>query len=109
MLHFGGFFFSTYLSCSKDPTPNSETANQNFNKFSNFWIVQYTYYHLKIAGNSPKSTYRTHAIITRGLYTFYPLFEVHLCTVTFCLMYGYYSRAVSNQEQLIVARVRYTQ
>ncbi len=33
-------------------------------------------------------TYRTRAIITRGLYTFYPLFEVHLCTVTFGLMYG---------------------
>jgi hypothetical protein len=32
--------------------------------------------------------YRTRAIITRGLYTFYPLFEVHLCTVTFALMYG---------------------
>ena len=32
--------------------------------------------------------YRTRAIITRGLYTFYPLFEVHLCTVTFDLMYG---------------------
>ena len=24
----------------------------------------------------------------RDLYTFYPLFEVHLCTVTFGLMYG---------------------
>ena len=32
--------------------------------------------------------YRMRAIITRGLYTFYPLFEVHLCTVTFGLMYG---------------------
>ena len=32
--------------------------------------------------------YRTRAIITRGLYTFYPLFEVHLCTVTFGPMYG---------------------
>ena len=32
--------------------------------------------------------YRTRAIITRGLYTFYPLFEVHLFTVTFGLMYG---------------------
>ena len=31
---------------------------------------------------------RTRAIITRGLYTFYPLFELHLCTVTFDLMYG---------------------
>ena len=49
--------------------------------------------------------YRTRAIITRGLYTFYPLFEVHLCTVTFGLMYGKYSRAVSNQERVIVARV----
>ena len=35
-----------------------------------------------------KSIYRTRAIITRGLYIFYPLFEVHLCTVTFGLMYG---------------------
>ena len=31
--------------------------------------------------------YRTRGIISRGLYTFYPLFEVHLCTVTFGLMY----------------------
>ena len=30
--------------------------------------------------------YRTRAIITRGLYTFYPLFEVHLCTVTLCMV-----------------------
>ena len=33
-----------------------------------------------------KKDYRTRTIIT--LYTFYPLFEVHLCTVTFDLMYG---------------------
>ena len=32
--------------------------------------------------------YCTRAIITRSLYTFYPLFEVHLSTVTFGLMYG---------------------
>ena len=32
--------------------------------------------------------YRTRAIITHGLYTFYPLFESHLCTVTLGLMYG---------------------
>ena len=32
--------------------------------------------------------YRTRVIITCGLYTFYPLFEVHLCTVTFGLMFG---------------------
>ena len=51
--------------------------------------------------------YHTRAIITRGLYTFYPLFEVYLCTVTFGLIYGWYSRVVSNQERDIVARVRY--
>ena len=50
----------------------------------------------------------TCAIKTRCLYTFYPLFEVHLCTVTFGLMYGQYSRAVSNQEWVIVVRVQYT-
>ena len=51
--------------------------------------------------------YPTRTIITRGLYTFCPPFELHLCTVTFGLMYGQYSRAVSNQERVIVARVRY--
>ena len=45
---------------------------------------------------SKKYEYRTGAIIACGLYTFYPLFEDHLCTVTFGLMYGEYSRAVSN-------------
>ena len=48
--------------------------------------------------------YRTRAIITLGLYIFYPLFEVNLCTMTFGL--GQYSRAVSNQERVVVVRVR---
>ena len=30
-----------------------------------------------------------------------PLFEVHLCTVTFGLIYGQYSRLLSNQERVI--------
>ena len=34
--------------------------------------------------------YRMRTIITRGLYTFYPLFEVHLCTL------------VSIQEQFLI-------
>ena len=54
-----------------------------------------------------KTPYARHYNPWFVLYTFYPLFEVHLCTVTFGLMYGYYSRAVSNQERVIVARVRY--
>ena len=50
--------------------------------------------------------YRTRAIISRGLYFIDPNFEVHLCTVTFGLMYGLYSRAASNQERPMMARVR---
>ena len=50
--------------------------------------------------------YHTLAIITRSMYTFYPLFEVHLCTATFGLMKPY-SRAVFNQERVIVACAQY--
>ena len=50
----------------------------------------------------------TRSIITRGLYTFYPLFEVNVCTVTFGHMYGQYSRAVSNQERVIMSRIWYS-
>ena len=49
------------------------------------------------------------AIISRGLYTFYPISKDHLCTVTYGLMYGLYSRAPSNQERPMMARVRYIQ
>ena len=34
------------------------------------------------------SVYRKRAITTRGLYTFYSLFEFHLCSMTFVLEYG---------------------
>ena len=51
------------------------------------------------------SIYRKRAIITRGLYNFYPL-EVHLFTVTFGFMYGQYSREVTNQEWIIVAPIQ---
>ena len=51
--------------------------------------------------------YRKRAIITRSLYTFYPLFEVHLCTVTFGLMYGLSLRAACNQERPMMTHVRY--
>ena len=38
---------------------------------------------------------------------FYPISKDHLSTVTFGLMYGLYSRAASNQERPMMARVRY--
>ena len=61
----------------------------------------------------PKPTYRTRAIISRGLYIFYPIFKDHFFVLkevfseNSALMYGLYSRASSNQERLIVARERY--
>merc|ERR1712051_406278 len=66
--------------------------------------------------------FRTRAIITRGLYIFYHLFHCGLCSrevsVTVYVkrgnssifrskIRGLYLRAVSNQEQVIMARVRY--
>jgi hypothetical protein len=52
------------------------------------WVLQCLFTFWNITISDCNSNYRTRAIITRGLYTFYPLFEVHLCTVTFGLMYG---------------------
>ena len=49
--------------------------------------------------------YRMCTIITPGLNTFYPLFEFQLFTVSFG-MCGWYSRAVSNQERVIVVLVQ---
>ena len=46
-----------------------------------------------------QTLYRMLAIISRGLYTF---LLHYLCTVTFGLMYGLYSRAASNQEWLMM-------
>ena len=56
---------------------------------------------------------RMHAIISRGLYIFYPISKDHffvykeVFSENSVLMYGLYSRAASNQERLMMARVRY--
>ena len=56
--------------------------------------------------------HRTQAIITRSLYIFYAIFEVHFFVFkevfleNSVLMYGLYLRAASNQERLMMARVR---
>ena len=56
--------------------------------------------------------FRTRAIITRDLYIFYPIFEVYFFVFkevfweNSVLKYGYYSRAVSNQEWVMMASVR---
>ena len=60
-----------------------------------------------------QAMYRTRAIISRGLYIFYPIFKDHFFVLkevfseNSALMYGLYSRASSNQERLIVVRVWY--
>jgi len=60
-----------------------------------------------------KENYRTRAIISRGLYIFYPISKDHffvfkeVFSENSVLMYGLYSRAASNQERLMMARVRY--
>ena len=57
--------------------------------------------------------YRTRAILSRGLYIFYPISKEHffvfkeVFTENSVLMYGLYSRAACNQERLMMARVRY--
>ena len=56
--------------------------------------------------------YRTRAIISRGLYIFYPIFKDHffvfkeVFSENSVLMYGLYSRAACNQERLMMARIR---
>ena len=72
-------------------------------------------------GFSRSLNYRTHAIITRGLNIFYPLFILksglyitdNLCTKNENSssfkpkIRGLYTRAVTDQERVIVARVRF--
>ena len=60
-----------------------------------------------------KRKYRTSAITSRGLYIFYPISKDNffvfkeVFSENYVLMYGLYSRAASNQERLMMARVRY--
>ena len=57
--------------------------------------------------------YRTRAIISRGLYIFYPILKDHFFVLkevfseNSAFMYGLYSRASSNRERPMMARVRY--
>ena len=59
-----------------------------------------------------KATYRTRAIITRGLNIFYPLFEDHfffskeIFSENSVVMYGQYLRAVSNQKWVMMEHVQ---
>ena len=61
-----------------------------------------------------KCYYRTHSIITYGLYIFNPLFKVQkqffkevFFLEKFCIYVCFYSRTVSNQERVMMVCVRY--
>ena len=67
----------------------------------------------KIVLDLSNPDYRTRAIISRGLYIFYPIFKDHffvfkeVFSENYVLMYGLYSRGASNQEWLMMACLRY--
>ena len=56
------------------------------------YFEKLTHLHLEYEGRSLDKIslliYHTRANMVCGLYTFYPLFKVHLCTVTFGVMHG---------------------
>ena len=62
--------------------------------------------------NPNPKCYRTRAIISRGLYIFYSIFKYNffvfkeVFSENSVLIHGLYSRAASNQERLMMARVR---
>ena len=76
---------------------------------SKHWLSPPGTFHISIENFS----YRTRAIISRGLYIFYPIFKDHyfvfkeVFSENSVLMYGLYSRVACNQERLMMARVRY--
>ena len=80
----------------------SPSAYSNFLSMPNFLCI-----------NKIILVFSTRAIISRGLYIFYPISKDHffvfkeVFSEIFVLMYGLYSRAASNQERPMMARVRY--
>ena len=58
-------------------------------------------------GNCKKKVCNRINVFAAACIFFYPISKDHLCTVTFGFMYGLYSRAASNQERPMMARVRY--
>ena len=52
----------------------------------------------------PASIYPTRTIRHHGLYIYYPVLENHFfVSETYVLMYGQYSRAIYNQERVMMA------
>ena len=91
-------------------------ANTKFISLSRSFHYLQRQRNMIISGFSPainfQAIYRTRAIISRGLYIFYPIFKDHffvfkkVFSENSVLMYGLYSRAASNQERLMMARIR---
>ena len=66
-----------------------------------------------VGSNSLETTYHTRAIISPSLYIFYTIFEDHFFVFkedfseNYLLVYDQYSRAVCDQERIMIARVQY--
>ena len=93
------------------------TVYRGFSPYANFITANFI---TAIFQNFPKifglcnfMYYRMRAIISRGLYIFYPIFNDHffvfkeVFSENSVLMYGLYLRAACNQERLMMVRVRY--
>ena len=85
-----------------------------FEFFKSYIFLTYGYMCIHLQHWRKKFMYHMRAIITRGLYIYYPIFQVHffvfkeVFSENSVLLYGQYSRAVCKQERVMMARVRYS-
>ena len=78
----------------------SGKVHKNLAKFRNLFDF-YLVYHKSSVAFSEYIPYARH-YKRRLVYSFYPIFKDHLCTVKFGLMYGLYSRAAYDGERMVV-------
>ena len=76
-----GANFHQLADCCKEPNIPNITPEFSLSESGKLWLI------MTKKGNN-MIVYLTRAITNRGLYTFSHFFEVHLCTVTFGLIYG---------------------
>ena len=99
-IHYINHFWNRQVNNEKGKEIAKASEVENSQKKSWNKHVQFEFYYWIIVRTYMYYIYRTRAIISRGLYTFLPHFH------TFGLMFGLYSRAASNQEWPMMARVR---
>ena len=93
LILFFAFDFINFFTLEKYLNPKISLWLELFKSSKNFDHSWWSYLLVSCNVCFNKSVYRTRAIISRGLYIFYPISKDHSCTVTFGLMNGLYSRA----------------